>query len=1767
MKTYQESFGSAGEAAHLIGESGFRFSERQKRRRRIMEDAELYNIGGHTAVDTARTIIEEASEEESERFDISGERAKDWAKRIRALSPLVVPRRTGEIALLKRELEERKKALTYQAEHLEDPVQSFDRRAPVIYAYHILRELLDREYVNPVRFFTELYDYYNGHSSEEGFAAAWKTIQQFLGSSNQKVFEQIDSEKEGTNVEPPLETISDDIFDAVLSRRVNIDESTKIRSRLFGGAQNYNQVIGDIRSVIQYENERRRYARPPADWDEKILRAVFTTRAAMQGLEQGHLVRSEDYGNKVQSYARERLRSRPRETDEQKQFAFRQKQRVRKYVRLDRRNILEVETGDTPDIIKDKIAAAIVLLAIKQERGAEAEIRAWENKIRQFQNKLTERLQEDRLNASSPDYSTLCIGNLDTLPVPGRRREELPGFGKTSSGGKIRPSETFSKFIDMKTVILAEELIQSQGACDISKNDFLRVVNEYGFTESDLERYRGNLESFLEELEARYMRERIEMARAGTTVSMTAIEQGSSEAMSDHLLTEDERRGYVAVSKDRAEKIIKEKTKQFWKRFAIHGKVRIEESEEGAEIILDKREDLDGLCALGFLKIAGIDAHDVQHVEPGQYEEGMTNIDTGSVPGVVLGRKDTIFIDHHGARVSRNTSATDLTYRLLVEMGFVERQPYLDKLVMFVDEIDNGTLDYSLEDFKHSNRTLVGLWRVISYDKLVEFFKDGHHPREILSDADLKKYGFDTDRQKASAYEYSLIKRTEEAFEKLKEDGFVLESPAYGKVIIDVGNQFKGRGFWFAKSHECGAYVAWNPDTNGFFVTALKPFHENFKIDQGIMVRGTMWLKPFHDQGPLNVSLEDILKQFMGEEYEFTGKLKEYLIQDKKERIEKRYIEAGGELPKEGEAMPLNVMEREALQLELDFARGRFTELESEFRHASPERQQELMVELEVAEKRYKECKARFIANDAKRYMQEREDVVDARIRSKLHSKIPVINELIKAWKWLGNQHIGKAADKIFGFKMQNRLSHFLSRRLSLRTFVSFGVLGSSFLLGGPLFAGAIGLAKFFTKRGFAAFGGGTSVYDMLEGMAYASKLGGKVKYVKVPRKIGGTIRQVKRVNLSIPLSEIDKAMQAIEARAEITGDPIDDPYYEILQASYIERVQSHESAPDQRAHILREHMDVLKGKYESAIRKFEGAYFRGENVSSFWRKVRKVAGFSIAALFGAGGAQALFEGALGFWAGFKEPGFLSTFRGFFSGARKGWAIAMEENVKALNTLKSLTGNEQALVKIASPVSAQKILIASKEKVPFSTHGTQYEGKPVTGPVPGQSEGVKMGSSSSIPHEKRLLVPEIASEQATGVGKNFLEESKALATNIEESTTQISSLEASTQEVVRGIGQVGSGFDKLVQNFDKVSLHDQKEQLELMRNYITNLTRTLAEQKKLQSPRFTELINEVQKSYEEGLKITQAHEVKFGHFIESITQLTPDNYAECSQLSFEDFMKMDLSARITGQQEKMFQLRGLFSYLLGNEKMQNLNEFSGKSVHQVLQETLSPEVMKHIKNVSDVALKDIQNRALLFEDVGYTPNLGTVVDRAQESTNLLRGWSKKEAFKQITLGDYATMVQNYEQEVEQATNGIAFHADLRGGKLHENHFLHSMRMLCRESQDRLQEAVTKLESLVQKQTKLTPKAFQELGKLNFKEFVNMNYYERRSVGEEHCLALQVLIKNIVPEANMERYADKTVLDAIMGELTPEEIKKITKEAGYVLKDLKGIPWPKGGGQV
>ncbi len=309
-----------------------------------------------------------------------------------------------------------------------------------------------------------------------------------------------------------------------------------------------------------------------------------------------------------------------------------------------------------------------------------------------------------------------------------------------------------------------------------------------------------------------------------------------------------------AATEAESDEKFKEATRKYWKEFAVSGVLQFD-PKEGKQV-LRPFTDLDGKSALGILKEAGVNTDDLKFVKPGESVKGAINLDTGDKFGAVYDEESlTAYFDHHEKGTKGVTSTAEIIYKTMVDLGMIEKDEGMDRLIKFVAAIDNRSLP--AEEFLRSGKTVLGLQRDLDFDKLRAYFKDHETATEELTPEELDKYGL----KESAEQQQKTVDESMETLERMASEGKVVDT-AYGKIVINVGNELKvGASAAYVKYD---GIINFTPGKSFAVTLKEKDFNEaelQEKLGdkfQGKIIRGKMWI--YNDKEPLKASVEDIIK-------------------------------------------------------------------------------------------------------------------------------------------------------------------------------------------------------------------------------------------------------------------------------------------------------------------------------------------------------------------------------------------------------------------------------------------------------------------------------------------------------------------------------------------------------------------------------------------------------------------------------------------------------------------------------------------------------------------------------------------------------------------------------------------------------------------------------------------------------------------------------------------------------------------------------------------
>ena len=308
-----------------------------------------------------------------------------------------------------------------------------------------------------------------------------------------------------------------------------------------------------------------------------------------------------------------------------------------------------------------------------------------------------------------------------------------------------------------------------------------------------------------------------------------------------------------AATLEEADKKFAEKTKETWKDFAVHGVLQFDKKE--GKQVLKPFTDLDGRSALGILQEAGIDTSNLIYVRPGEYLKGAINLDTGDKFGVIYEEPTyTAYFDHHAPGTKEVSSATEIVYKTMVDLGMIEKSEDMDKLVDFITKFDNRK--FPPEEFLKSARTILGLQRDLDFDKLLSYFKDHESPTEELTPEEFEKYGLKDSAEK----QQKTVDEAMETLKRMEKEGKVINTK-YGKIVVNENNELKvGAPAAYVKYD---GIINFTPEKSFAITLKEKDFNEEELKNklgdkfQGKIIRGKMWI--YNETEPLKLYLEEII--------------------------------------------------------------------------------------------------------------------------------------------------------------------------------------------------------------------------------------------------------------------------------------------------------------------------------------------------------------------------------------------------------------------------------------------------------------------------------------------------------------------------------------------------------------------------------------------------------------------------------------------------------------------------------------------------------------------------------------------------------------------------------------------------------------------------------------------------------------------------------------------------------------------------------------------
>lgn len=307
-----------------------------------------------------------------------------------------------------------------------------------------------------------------------------------------------------------------------------------------------------------------------------------------------------------------------------------------------------------------------------------------------------------------------------------------------------------------------------------------------------------------------------------------------------------------------AERKFAEATKRYWSEFAVSGVLQFDPKENRQ--VLRPFTDLDGKTALGILRLAGIDTSNLYYVKPGESRTGAINLDTGDKFGVVYDEETyTAWFDHHAPGTKSVTSTAEIVYKTMVGLKLLEPSETLDRIVDFVNKIDNR--QFEPEEFLRSPRTILGLQRDLDFDILMRYFSEHKSPTDELTAQELERYGL----KEASLKQQQFVEEAMAKLTEMEQAGKTAQTP-YGSIVINENNELRAGSSAAYVRHD--GIINFTPGKS-FAVTLKEKIFDEEKIRQrlgdrfqGKFIRGKIWI--YNEPKPLNLSLEEIIEALKG---------------------------------------------------------------------------------------------------------------------------------------------------------------------------------------------------------------------------------------------------------------------------------------------------------------------------------------------------------------------------------------------------------------------------------------------------------------------------------------------------------------------------------------------------------------------------------------------------------------------------------------------------------------------------------------------------------------------------------------------------------------------------------------------------------------------------------------------------------------------------------------------------------------------------------------
>jgi len=327
-----------------------------------------------------------------------------------------------------------------------------------------------------------------------------------------------------------------------------------------------------------------------------------------------------------------------------------------------------------------------------------------------------------------------------------------------------------------------------------------------------------------------------------------------------------------------------------------------------------KRLDFDAQMVMWLLKQVRIDTSDTEYVKSGQKpSEDRICFDFGGELGVtfpgISSKSRTVIFDHHpkedhpfrtnqeiADEFMTKTSTTELLFKVLEALELFDKKDVetIRKMIEFTTQMDNKThpLQFDRKTFEESWQTIFGLYQSIPLDKLYELFAAGVKPTDKLCDdgdptdtvwlkangKKLNQLGLLYKPPKGEPVNRVAKRKNdiEKGLDKVREkaeNGMVVEIKIGDKTlkfivdyIADTDSEeesgIKLRVDSVITSGYAGV-ILYSEKTESYFINLDPRLEEELSLhtEDGVNVRGKMFIKNVNLPGPLKTSLSELLEK------------------------------------------------------------------------------------------------------------------------------------------------------------------------------------------------------------------------------------------------------------------------------------------------------------------------------------------------------------------------------------------------------------------------------------------------------------------------------------------------------------------------------------------------------------------------------------------------------------------------------------------------------------------------------------------------------------------------------------------------------------------------------------------------------------------------------------------------------------------------------------------------------------------------------------------